>query len=226
MLIIGFTTARFPNIKLANIYISVTAGSISGSLYDILDRPSKIFEILGKSLPTVVGYFISLLITKILAGLPMVMLRFGALIKMLFQNLCFNEQKLSQRELDEVYRDQALQYGWEYPTLLLVIVICFTYASISPIILPFGAIYFLGAMIVYKKQVLYVYTPTYESGGALFPAACDRTLIGLMCGQVTFIGYCILREATYQVSLFFCFAALAGMLEEALPLYAGDFCSM
>ena len=74
----------------------------------------------------------------------------------------------------------------------------FTYATISPIILPFGAAYFLGALLVFKKQMLLVYTPEYESGGKMFPTACRRTLIGLVCGQVTLIGYTVLRMGFYQ----------------------------
>lgn len=54
--------------------------------------------------------------------------------------------------------------------------------------------------MVYKKQVLYVYTPEYESGGAFFPMACDCTLFGLVCGQVTLIGYFVIRKGTYEVS--------------------------
>lgn len=52
--------------------------------------------------------------------------------------------------------------------------------------------------MVYKKQVLYVYTPAYESGGSLFPLVCDRTIIGLICGQLTFIGYSTIRGGHYQ----------------------------
>lgn len=146
-----------------------------------------------------VGYFVSLLITKILAGLPLVTLRVGALGRMLFLRAAFNEESMTQRELDSVYRPENVLYGWEYPSQLLVIVICFTYACISPIILPVGAIYFFLALMVYKKQVLYVYTPIYESGGTFFPAACDRTLVGLLCGQLTFLGYIVIRKCYYQV---------------------------
>lgn len=53
--------------------------------------------------------------------------------------------------------------------------------------------YFSAALMVYKKQVLYVYTPFYESGGDLFPLVCDRTVTGLICGQLTFMGYSIVR---------------------------------
>ena len=75
------------------------------------------------------------------------------------------------------------------PHQLLVIVIVFSYAIIAPIILPFGMIDFTGALIVYKKQLLYVYSPVYESGGKMFPLAVQRTLFGLVCGQLTFLGY-------------------------------------
>lgn len=70
-------------------------------------------ELLGRSLPTVVGYFVALLITKILAGLPMVFLRVGALSRMLFLRAMFSRKMLTQRELDEVYRPENVQYGWE-----------------------------------------------------------------------------------------------------------------
>jgi len=191
---------RYFYYQLANIYISVTAGSLLKSAADIIARPSAGLEILGNSLPTVVGYFIALIITKILAGLPMVILRLGALSRYLLLRLITREQYLTQMELDQVHRAEPCLYGWEYPTQLLVIVICFTYACISPFILIFGALYFIGALMVYKKQVLYVYTPSYESGGSLFPLVCDRTIIGLICGQLTFMGYSIIRGGHHQVS--------------------------
>jgi hypothetical protein len=91
----------------------VTAGSLWRSLADILERPQNVLELLGRSLPTVVGYFVALLITKILAGLPMVFLRVGALSRMIFLRTLFSRKMLTQRELDEVYRPENVQYGWE-----------------------------------------------------------------------------------------------------------------
>lgn len=144
------------------------------------------------------GYFVALLVTKIMAGLPMIFLRFGALSRMLFLRCMSSEPKLTQRELDSVYRLENVQYGWEIPTQLLVVVIVFTYAVICPAILPVGLIYFIGALIVYKKQVLYVYSPVYESGGRFFPLAVQRTLFGLVCSQITLMGYLMTRGCRYQ----------------------------
>ena len=189
---------RYFYYQLINIYITVTAGSLWKSLAEILDHPSSLLALLGESLPSMVGYFVALLVTKIFAGLPTVFLRVGALSRMLFLRTLSSGEMLTQRELDEIYRPENVQYGWEFPSQLLVVVIVFTYAIICPVILPVGLLYFLGSLIVYKKQVLYVYQPVYESGGAMFPTALQRTLFGLVCGQLTLIGYLVTRSFFYQ----------------------------
>lgn len=111
---------RYFYYQLANVYITVTAASIWNSLAGVIDHPTYVLEIFSSVLPTVVGYFVSLLLTKLFAGLPMVLLRVGALSRMLFLRSIFSEKYLSQKELDEVYRPQMLLFGWEYPTQLLV----------------------------------------------------------------------------------------------------------
>lgn len=179
----------------------VTAGALWTSLAVIIDHPQKLLMILGETLPKLAGYFISLLLTKTLAGLPMVLLRIGALSRMMFLRSCFNKKRLTQRELREVYRKQPIYYGWEYPTQFLVIIICFTYACITPFILPVGALYYFVALLVYKKQALYVYTPTYESGGRMFPQAVSKTLFALLISQLTFIGYTLIRKGVFQIIL-------------------------
>ena len=111
------------------------------------------------------------------------------------------EKEVQVKKLCEIYLLSYLiviRYGWEYPNLLLVIVICFVYSCISPVILPVGAMFFLVAWLVYKKQILVVFNPLYESGGTMFPMACHRTLVGLVCGQLTLIGYTVMRLGFYQ----------------------------
>ena len=98
--------SRYFYYQLVNIYITVTAGSLWRSLADILDHPSNLFQLLGESLPSMVGYFVALLVTKILGGLPIVFLRVGALSRMLFLRTLSSHGKLTQRELDEIYRPE------------------------------------------------------------------------------------------------------------------------
>ena len=48
-----------------------------------------------------------------------------------------------------------------------------------------------------------VYTRVYESGGKFFPSAITRTLVGLMGGQLTLMGYLLIRQAVMQVIISF-----------------------
>lgn len=79
--------------------------------------------------------------------------------------------------------------------------IVFTYAVICPVILPFGLLYFVFSLVVYKKQILYVYQPVYESGGAMFPGVLQKTLFGLACGQLTLLGYLFTGGSIVQAIL-------------------------
>ena len=76
-----------------------------------------------------------------------------------------------------------------YPSLLLVITICFVYAVITPAVVPFCAVYFAAAELVYKRNLLYVYVPTSESGGTLWPKVVWGMLVALMTSHCVLIGY-------------------------------------
>jgi hypothetical protein len=95
-----------PHTQLANIFITVTAGSILDSLGEIVEHPGNMLAILGKSLPNVVGYFATFIMTKILAGLPLILLRLGPLIRLVFIKLCFREKYMTQAEIAEAYYPQ------------------------------------------------------------------------------------------------------------------------
>ena len=94
---------RYFYFQCLNLYISVTAGGVWKSLSDIIDHPTSILILLGESLPFMVGYFVSLLVTKILVGLPSIFIRAGALSKMCLRRMLSSHGKLTQRELDEMY---------------------------------------------------------------------------------------------------------------------------
>ena len=67
--------------QLANVYITVTSYSIFDSLNDIIDDPGDTTRLLGETLPTVVGYFVALIVTKTMVGIPVGLLRTGSLAR-------------------------------------------------------------------------------------------------------------------------------------------------
>jgi len=125
---------RYFYFQVLNLYISVTAGSVWKSLADIIDHPTSILSLLGESMPFMVGYFVSLLVTKILVGLPTIFLRFGALSKMCLRRTLSPPSRLTQRELDEMYSPENVLVrsllnasGHWYSRFLVLIIFLFTF---------------------------------------------------------------------------------------------------
>jgi len=87
-----------------------------------------------------------------------------------------------------------------YPNFLLVIIVCFSYAVIAPVLMAAGVLYFALALVVYKHQFLLVYLPKYETGGALWPTLVDFTLTGLQVANLTLIGYTALKTTALASS--------------------------
>lgn len=108
-----------------------------------------------------------------------------------------------------------------YPTLLLVLILNLTYATIVPFLsvsalrdvldggCPLSSkriisifflekqvictIYFAIAYTVYRHNLLFVYAPTFESGGVLFATLYNYVLTGVSFAVITMVGYLIIK---------------------------------
>lgn len=60
----------------------------------------------------------------------------------------------------------------------------------SPLILPFGLLYFLGLWGVWRYQALYVYQRQHESGGRFWPLVAHK-VVGCQLIMVVFTA-CVL----------------------------------
>jgi hypothetical protein len=55
------------------------------------------------------------------------------------------------------------------------------------------------AQIVYRHQLLYVYVPNFESGGAFFPLVFRRIVFAIFTAQATMLGMFLLKNGIQQV---------------------------
>lgn len=67
---------------------------------------------------------------------------------------------VSRADFAELNAPPMLNYGTVYPQALLVFVITLMYSVVSPLILPFGAIYFGMGYLVYKYKLLFGASPS------------------------------------------------------------------
>ena len=190
---------RYFYYQLANVYVTVTAGTIIGGINEIVSRPQSILTILGASLPQVSIYFANLLVVKTLTAVPIEMLRIWPLLTVLGFKSCVDKKKCTRRELRTgVFEDYQMCYGWLYPSLLMVLMILTTYMCIAPLLSPCAVAYFASAYVMYKYQMLYVYINEYQSGGKMWYQVFDRSMIILVCGSLVLLGYLGLKKAFYS----------------------------
>lgn len=194
---------RYFYYQLANVYVTVTAGTIFGSINDIIQHPGNILTILGKSLPQVSIYFANMIIVKTLTGVPVEMLRIWQLLTIVGVRSLFDKNKFTRRELRTgVFMDYPMEYGWVYPNLLMVLMILTIYMCIAPFLMPCAMMYFAFAYIMYKYQLLYVFVNDYQSGGNMWYQVFNRSMIILICASLVLWGYLGLKK-TYHIGPFY-----------------------
>lgn len=92
-------------------------------------------------------------------------------------------------------------HGVQYCNHLFIFIIAITYSFISPIIIPFAAIYFALGWVVYKYQIVHVFVQPFESGGVFWPIVYSRMSTCLLIAQLCLIGIFGLKEVPAQACL-------------------------
>ncbi|CAM9497474.1 unnamed protein product, partial [Phaeothamnion confervicola] len=150
----------------------------------IINNPTMTFTLLGESLPQVCGFFSNLITIRLVGGLWIEMVRGLAVIQHWILLLIWPGKTPRDRAAVVMglrpYHDAGwLNYSKMYAQDLLVVVVTLTYACINPWILFVSCLYFVCAHITYKHQLLYVYEPVYENGGAFFPKVFRRFVFAI-----------------------------------------------
>ena len=198
---------RYFYYQLVNIYVTVGFGvdDIITQIIKIFNEPHVLIEILGASVPSMSLYFTSLVIVKIFIAVPLEMLRPYQLSTILFMSNFMDKRKCTRRDLRTgAFYSWPMLYGWVYPQLMMVLVIQVTYACISPFLMPLCALFFGFAYMMYKYQLLYVYINQDQSGGFMWYAVFNRSLIALLFAAFTLLGYLALDlNSTFFAGPFF-----------------------
>jgi hypothetical protein len=182
---------RYFYYQLINVYVTVgfSGGNLWGQLLQILEKPQTLVDIIGGRLPNVSLFFTNLIVVKIFVAIPLEMLRPWQLFTIFLMGNCMDRRSATRRDLRTgAFYSWPMLYGWIYPQLMMVLMIMVTYACITPLMMPFCAIFFAGAYLMYKYQLLYVYVNDYQSGGYMWYAVFNYSLIALEFASCTLIG--------------------------------------
>ena len=185
---------RYFYYQLANVFVAVGLGSMASSIHNILRDPSSILVIFGSSIPSLWSYFANLVIIKTFIALPLEMLRPYQVLVYLKNFIFLDSKEFNEKKKSPLFVEQPLLYGSVYPNLLMVFMIMINYSCIAPLVMPFCLLYFGFAYLMYKYQLLYVYVNWYQSGGYMWYALFNMSIIVLLCGVLTLLCYLLIKE--------------------------------
>ncbi|EAL65929.1 hypothetical protein DDB_G0282971 [Dictyostelium discoideum AX4] len=177
-----------------NVFLVVSiAGTVLGILFKMLENLTlkDIATLLGQSLPKQSSFFINYILVQALTSVPMDIVRPIELIAGIIRSS--RESSFGQKMKALSHDDPTSLNSIKYARELLIFVITLSYSTLSPLILPFGLLYFLMDFFVSKYNHIYSFCPKYQSGGMIWPLVFNRLCIGLVIYQLTGIGLFVLK---------------------------------
>ncbi|CAH1421016.1 unnamed protein product [Lactuca virosa] len=173
------------------------ANALSGSvLYrvNIFLEPKEIPNILAVAVPVQATFFITYVVTSGWTNTSSELLRLMPLI------YSYTRRIFSTKSGEE-FEVPSLSYSSVIPSILLFGLFGITYFVLSPLILPFLLVYFCQGYIVYRHQLLNVYSPKFETGGEFWPIVHNSTIFSLVLMQLIVVGIFGLKKLPLASSL-------------------------
>ncbi|XP_020575065.1 CSC1-like protein ERD4 [Phalaenopsis equestris] len=193
--VIRAASGKYFYFSVFNVFLGVTVGgTLFASLKIIAKEPKKIVNLLADSLPPNATFFVTYVALQFFVG-------FGLELSRLVPLIIFHLKKKylckTEAEVKEAWAPGDFGYATRVPGNMLIMIVVFCYSVISPIIIPFGVIYFGLGWLIARNQALNVYVPSYESYGRMWPHMHARILASLIIFQVLMLGYLGLKKFYY-----------------------------
>eukprot|EP00164_Ancoracysta_twista_P008174 GFYU01011747.1.p1 GENE.GFYU01011747.1~~GFYU01011747.1.p1 ORF type:complete len:756 (+),score=240.05 GFYU01011747.1:264-2531(+) len=192
--------------QIFNTLIVTTAVGSSGGAFESVDMsPAEVARSVGVRLPDVALFFTSYICVQAFIAYPLEILRAGQIAFWVFHKYC-----LAALPSDDKagWKPFPLQYFREFPRQLLLFTMTVAFAPISPIVIPFGMVYFGVAITVSMYLILYVQVPEFESGGRMYNLALSRLVMAFLIYHFFLFGAFLVMSAV--VEMVFTFLLMCG----------------
>uniref|UniRef100_A0A2P2MKK1 CSC1-like protein ERD4 n=4 Tax=Rhizophora mucronata TaxID=61149 RepID=A0A2P2MKK1_RHIMU len=178
-----------------NVFIGVMVGGTLFTTFKKIEKdPNSIVPLLANSIPGNATFFLTFVALKFFVGYG---LELSRMVPLIIYHLKRKYLCKTEAELKEAWSPGDLGYATRIPGDMLIITIVLCYSVISPLIIPFGVVYFGLGWLILRNQALKVYVPSFESYGRMWPHIHTRILAALLLYQVTMLGYFGVKEFVY-----------------------------
>ncbi|KAK8961688.1 hypothetical protein KSP40_PGU012298 [Platanthera guangdongensis] len=178
-----------------NVFLGVTVGgTLYTSMKTIANKPKAAVNLLADSLPQNATFFVTYVALQFFVG-------YGLELSRLVPLIIFHLKKKflckTEAEVKAAWAPGDFGFATRVPKDMLIMLVVFCYSVISPIIIPFGVVYFGLGWLIARNQALDVYVPSFESYGRMWPHMHSRIVAALIIFQVLMFGYLGLKKFVY-----------------------------
>ncbi|XP_066362522.1 CSC1-like protein At4g02900 [Miscanthus floridulus] len=179
------------------LFVNVFLGSvITGTAFQQLDNfihqsANKIPEVIGESIPMKATFFMTYIMVDGWSGIAAEVLRLKALVIFHIKNAFLVR---TEHDREQAMDPGSLDFYNSEPRLQLYFLLGLVYAVVTPMLLPFIIVFFSLAYLVFRHQIINVYSQHYESGAQFWPDVHMRLIIALIVSQILLLGLLSTQE--------------------------------
>lgn len=186
---------------MTNVCYTVLAGTTYSLLREVMNNPWSIVPLLAQALPVVSVLFINLLLTMLLSGIALELLRpIPSLLYAVYSRVRRAKTLTVRAVLEGPLAHEYVDYSWIYTQLLYILCITLTYWVIAPLVVVVAGLWFWAQYVLYKYKLCYVLHKQYETGGTYWIHLYSRSMVLLLTTTLLNIGYMAIKQGTSQVS--------------------------
>eukprot|EP00250_Pteridium_aquilinum_P020870 c24973_g1_i1 orf=201-2528(+) len=178
---------------------SIFTGSAYEQLHTMLERPpTSIPGLIGEAVGFKALFFITYVMVDGWAGIAAEILRLKPLIIYHLKNAFLVK---TDKDRDKAMDPGSIGLNESLPQIELYFLVGLVYSLIAPIVIPFIAVFFAFAYLVFRHQMINVYVQEYESGGAFWPHIHGRIIACVIIQQVSLFGILLTKKASKSTPL-------------------------
>lgn len=186
---------------MTNVCYTVLAGTTYSLLREVMSNPWSIVPLLAQALPLVSVLFINLLLTMLLSGIVLELLRpIPSLLYAVYSRVRRAKTLTVRAVLEGPLAREYVDYSWIYTQLLYILCIALTYWVIAPLVVVVAGLWFWAQYVLYKYKLCYVLHKQYETGGTYWVHLYSRSMVLLLTTTLLNIGYMAIKQGSAQVS--------------------------
>eukprot|EP00240_Pyramimonas_obovata_P002500 CAMPEP_0118949970 /NCGR_PEP_ID=MMETSP1169-20130426/50579_1 /TAXON_ID=36882 /ORGANISM="Pyramimonas obovata, Strain CCMP722" /LENGTH=749 /DNA_ID=CAMNT_0006896711 /DNA_START=255 /DNA_END=2504 /DNA_ORIENTATION=+ len=156
-------------------------------------RTQSALTTLANSLPDSSVFYISFVMARVGMAFPGELLR----IPWLLQFNLLGVFRKTEREWREALVPTTPFYRVHVPHALLVLLIGYAYAVVTPMVAPFCLFYMCTGYVLWVHQLLFTYVKSIDTVGELWPWTFTRIVTCLIIGQSLLIMVLVLQESAF-----------------------------